>query len=145
MNWVYRWACAGQVDAYWLHPGRLTDISSSLIAKDVLLAACQAELPGIRRWVTKHVTGVCGVGKWLERWQWQNHTRWPRCDAPGEDHRHVYQCPSRSAQIVWQALMNDLHTWCEHHNTVLAMLEVMLRCLLGWQNGQALPPYFRRD
>jgi hypothetical protein len=63
MNWIYTRACEGRVDAYWLHKGRLTDVSSRLIAKDVLAAACQAESPGIRRWVTKHVTGVCGAGK----------------------------------------------------------------------------------
>ncbi len=145
MNWIYTRACEGRVKAYWLRKGRLTDASSRLVAKDVLAAACQAESPGIRRWVTKHVTGVCGVGKWLERWQWQNHSRCPRCDASGEDHRHVYQCPSRSARIAWQASMNDLRTWCEQHNTDPAMLEVMLSCLLAWGNGQALPPYFGRD
>jgi hypothetical protein len=48
MNWVYTRMCAGPVDAYWLHQGRLTNISSSLIAKDMLTAACQAELLGIR-------------------------------------------------------------------------------------------------
>jgi hypothetical protein len=142
MNWVHTQVCTGRVDAYWLHWGGLTDISSSLIAKDVLAAACQAESPGIRRWVAKHVTGVCSVGKWLERWQWQNHSRCPRCDASGKAHRHVYQCLSRSARIAWQAWMNDLRTWCEHHNTDPAILEVMLPCLLAWRNGQALPPYF---
>jgi hypothetical protein len=90
MNWIYTRACEGRVGAYWLHNGRLTDVSSHLIGKDVPAAACQAESPGIRRWVMKRVTSVCGVGELLERWQWQNHSRCPRCDTPGEDHPHVY-------------------------------------------------------
>jgi hypothetical protein len=144
-NWVYTRACEERVFEYWLYRGRLTENSIHLIDREALASACQAESPGFRRWVTKHVTGVCGVGKWLERWQWQNHSRCPRCDAAGEDHRHVYQCSARSARIEWQASMNDLRTWCEHHSTDPDMLEVIITCLMAWRNGQALPPYFGRD
>jgi hypothetical protein len=34
---------------------------------EVLAKACDEESPGFGRWVNKHVTGICGVDKWLER------------------------------------------------------------------------------
>jgi hypothetical protein len=40
--------------------------------------------------------------------------------------------------------MNDFCTWCEQQNIGPAMLEVMITCLLAWQDRQSLPPYFRR-
>jgi hypothetical protein len=70
INLVYTRACEEKVSAYWLHQGRLTANLAALIDWQVLASACQAESPGIRRWVTKHVTGICSVGKWLEHWQW---------------------------------------------------------------------------
>jgi hypothetical protein len=74
MNLVYTRVCVETVSAYWLHQGRLTANSAALIDWQVLASACQAEYLGIPRWVTKYVTGICGDGKWLERWQWQNHS-----------------------------------------------------------------------
>jgi hypothetical protein len=144
-NWTYTQACKARGSSYWLHWGCLTPELANLIDWKVLAAACQAESPCIPRWVTKHVTGICGVGKWLERWKWQNHSRCQCCDTTGENHRHVYQCPARSAQIEWQASMNDFRSWCEHHNMDPDILEVMIACLLAWRNGQSLPPYFGRD
>jgi hypothetical protein len=70
-NWIYNWACERQVASYWLNGGCLTDTLARRVERSVLAAVCKAESQGFRRWATKHVTGVCGVGKWLERWQWQ--------------------------------------------------------------------------
>jgi hypothetical protein len=66
---IYNRACEQRVPSYWLKPGCLTDASAQRVDKDVLAAGCTAESPGFRCWVTKHVPGVCGVGKWLECWQ----------------------------------------------------------------------------
>jgi hypothetical protein len=64
---IYNRACEQRVASYWLKRRRLTDASAQRVDKDVLAAACTAESPGFCRWVTKHVTGVYEVGKWLER------------------------------------------------------------------------------
>ena len=64
---------------------------ADLIDWEVLATACEKEYPSWLGWVTRDVTGVCGVGKALERWKSQNHSRYTRCDTAKEDHRHVYQ------------------------------------------------------
>ena len=107
--------------------------------------ACDEESPGRLRWVTKHVTGVCGVGKFLERWKSQNHSRCPGCDAPNEDNRHVYQCPAHSTELEWHGTTNDIRQWCDLHDTSPAITEVILKCLKAWQAGRILPPNRGRD
>jgi hypothetical protein len=73
-------------------------VAMDLVDWEVLAKACDAESPGQLQWVTKHVTGVCGVGKFLERWKSEEHSRCPGCDAENEDHQHVYLYPARSTK-----------------------------------------------
>ena len=83
---IYTMLGEQRVRDYWLRRGRLSSEAMDLVDWEVLAKACDAESPGRRRWVTKHVTGVCGVGKFLQRWKSQEHSRCPRCDAANEDH-----------------------------------------------------------
>ena len=142
---IYNDLTEQRVIAYWVQRGRLTEFGVDKIAWGVLAKACSIESSGFRRWVTKHVTGVCGVGKWLERWKWQAHSKCPRCDIDNEDHRHVYQCSALSARIEWQGAMDDLRQWCLNHETNPDVIEVMINCLHAWRQGRRLPPYRGRD
>ena len=131
---------------YWLRRERLSPATTDLIDWEVLAKACDEESPGRLRWVTKHVTGVCGVGKFLELWKSQNHSRCPRCDAENEDHRPVYTCQARSTKREWYGVLNDLRQWRHSHDTSPdSILEVILKCLKAWQAGRPLPPYRGRD
>jgi hypothetical protein len=142
---IYTLLCERRVVDYWLRRGRLAPEATDRIDWEVLAKACDEESPGRLRWVTKHVTGVCGVGKFLERWQFQPHSRCPRCDAPNEDNRHVYQCPARSTKLEWHGALDDIRQWCDSQDTSPAITEVILKCLKAWQAGRNLPPYRGRD
>jgi len=144
-EWIYTFLVEHRVVDYWRQRERLTEAGAECVEWEVLAKACDEESPGFRRWVTKHVTGVCGVGKWLERWKWQDHSKCPRCDADSEDHRHVYQCPATSAKLAWQGAMNDLRQWCQDHSTDPAITEVITKCLTAWRRRRRLPPYRGRD
>jgi hypothetical protein len=41
--------------------------------------------------------------------------------------------------------MNDLHQWCNSHDTSPDITEVIVKCLKAWQAGRRLPPYRGRD
>jgi hypothetical protein len=121
---------------YWRHRYRLTDTGAARVDREVLAKACNKESLGFRRWVTKHVTGVCGVGKWLERWKWQDHSKCPRCDAELEDHWHVYQCPANSVRMEWHGAMKNLRQWCQDHDTNPEIIEVIIKCLTAWRGNR---------
>jgi hypothetical protein len=138
---IYTLLCKQRVIDHWIRRKRLSAEVVHKIDWDVLAKACVEESPGRVRWVTKHVTGMCGVGKFLERWQHQTHSRCPRCDAENEDHRHVYQCPAPSTKLEWSGAMDDLRQWCESHDTSPDITEVILKGLTAWQTRLPPPPY----
>jgi hypothetical protein len=145
-NRIYTLLCKHRVIEYWLqHDEQLSVEATRLIDWEVLAKACGEESPGCLRWVTKHVTGVCGVGKFLKRWKSQDHSWCHRCGAEQEDHRHVYQCPARSTKQEWYGSMNDLRQWCNSHDTSPGITEVIVKSLKAWQAGRRLPPYQGRD
>ena len=41
------------------------------------------------KWLSKHVTGICGVGIMLQLWKHQEHSSCPRCGADKENAKHV--------------------------------------------------------
>ena len=43
-----------------------------------------------QRWLSKFLTGFCGVGKMLRQYRWQDHTKCPRCSMDNEDTQHVH-------------------------------------------------------
>jgi hypothetical protein len=111
---------------------------------EVLAKSCDEESPGWLWWVTKYVTGVCGVGKFLERWKSRNHSQCPRCDAANEDHCHVYQCSACNTKLEWDGEMNDLQQWCDSIDTSPTIsTEVYFKCLKAWQPDWSLPPPYR--
>jgi hypothetical protein len=54
---------------YQRHRERLTEEGAHQVKWEVLAKALEEESPNFCLQVTKHVTGVCGVGKWLEQWK----------------------------------------------------------------------------
>ncbi len=49
-----------------------------------------------RTLVTKHATGMCGVGKFMKIWGERDTDACPRCGAP-ENAAHVWICPHPQA------------------------------------------------
>ena len=55
----------------------------------------------LRLWLSKWSCGICGVGKWLERWKDQNHSKCPRCLTDNETVEHVVHCQHTDATLCW--------------------------------------------
>ena len=52
-------------------------------------------------WLPKWSCGICGVGKWLERWKEQTHSKCPRCLQDNETVEHVVHCQHEDATLTW--------------------------------------------
>ena len=72
---------------------------------------------GKQRWLTKHASGHCGVGRMLLRWQWQTHSDCPRCGQPDESTPHLLQCRAPSAVGQWNQCLATLTSWLDEHHT----------------------------
>jgi hypothetical protein len=64
---------------------------------------------GKRRWLLKHMTGFCGVGKMEFRRGNQNHDECPRCGT-SEDTVHVLICKDAGAAIAFTLSLQKLET-----------------------------------
>jgi hypothetical protein len=62
--------------------------------------ACAEVSRGRRVFLSKHVSGMCGVGKFMLRWKEWDHDKCPRCGLP-EDSKHVWKCANPQVVDLW--------------------------------------------
>ena len=93
-----------------------------------------------RHWITKHATGICGVGTVLQRWKWQDHATCPRCSET-EDAAHVWVCRAPSSIQVWEESIARLDQWMETTQAYPPMRKAICVKLLQWKTGNVQPHY----
>ena len=101
---------------YWSRRGRIQfDVCSEIDWH--YTGRMMANLPsGIQRWITKHSVGMCGVGKWRQRWGVDPDNQCPLCGEP-EDVFHVPRCPHATATKEWSARVTHLRDWMSSQQT----------------------------
>jgi hypothetical protein len=83
-------------------------------------------LPLQRRWfITKHLTGMCGVGKFLVRWKEKESSDCPRCGAY-EDAQHVWLCCHVDVRNLWKTELDKLLAWLVKLDTDPEITEVII-------------------
>ena len=82
--------------ARWSDKGFLTPEQVEWIDWEAGQKALLSMTSSRQRWVSKHTTGMCGVGKFLKLWKQQSHDKCPRCGQV-EDAKHVWTCPDAGA------------------------------------------------
>lgn len=63
---------------------------------------------GKRRWLVKHLTGFCAVGRVMKRRKEWTHDKCPLCLAPNETVTHVTACRDPRARLQWTCSMDLL-------------------------------------
>ncbi|CAJ1946859.1 unnamed protein product [Cylindrotheca closterium] len=95
------------------------------------LARAMSSLPaGVQRWITKHVVGMCGVGKFRVRWGSADSAACPCC-GEFEDHLHVPRCMAPSASAEWERRTATLDQWLDTQVTDPAIKHAILYLLQG--------------
>jgi hypothetical protein len=104
---------------------------------------CEAALRrlplGRRRWVSKHTSGFCGVGKKLVQWREQPTPACPRCGLI-EDARHIWQCQEPAVYFVWALLVSALSDWMISVNTANDVAFWIIRRLTEWRSAEPRSP-----
>jgi hypothetical protein len=86
------WCQEPRIHAKWIEKERLPANELPHVDYITTAQALQSVEPTVRRWVTKHTSGFCGVNMWMHRWKWRDSAKCPRCDEPIEDANHVWLC-----------------------------------------------------
>jgi len=90
---------------------------------------------GRKKWIFKHASGHCGVGRMLQIRGQQEHSKCPRCDQDQETTEHVSKCPSAEAQAQWNTSINKLRDWMATAHTSPNLTTAILARLREWRDG----------
>ena len=119
--------------------------------------ACQSsllKLPfGKRRWLIKHATGFCGVGKMEKRRGNRDHDDCPRCGKP-EDAPHVVRCQGTGTDDIFEAAVSKLELTMGDRFTAPEIITIIGKRVRQWRklsksdiidNATTFPRYYRND
>ena len=136
-----------QLEEDWMDQRNLSPEAIQLVDWQVVQRSMKSLPAGIQRWCTKHVTGMCGVGKFRERWGLDDKNRCPLCSL-AEDHHHVPRCGDTRVIKEWNTRVDELRLWMEHTSTAPYLQRSLLSLLARvreplsplWHEWQFLPP-----
>jgi hypothetical protein len=133
---LYAYTFSARTSAYWHRKHSLPPELITSIHWDACATAMLAKLPfGKRRWLLKHATGFCGVGKMELRRGNQDHDECPRCNQ-SEDAQHVLTCRGTGAELAFTTSLQKLDTHMRKILTAPEIRQIILKRLLHWRRYQ---------
>jgi hypothetical protein len=150
---LYDYCFSKRTKAYWSKKHNLTTELITNINWD----ACQQalhKLPfGKRRWLLKHATGFCGVGKMEQRRGNQDHAECPSC-GQFEDAIHVARCKGTGTDVVFELAVQKLEITMGEKFTAPDIAAIIGKRIRQWRkhsNEQTIdqetpiPRYYKTD
>ena len=122
---------------YWEKKKKLGPETSAIVDWEALCKSAKSYKRG--KWLSKYVTGICGVGVMLQLWKHQAHNSCPRCGVEKEDVEHVVTCKNPDATITWNESVANLETWMHDNDAEPNMAQIICSSLRSWRTGERLP------
>ena len=92
------------------------------------------------KWLSKWMTGVCGVGKMMKIYGYQTHSKCPKCQQDNETTDHVLQCQSYGTHCLWQKSMRELRKWIADNDGPEELGDIITQNLNAWRQNSPFPP-----
>ena len=96
--------------------------------------------PSNNKWLSKWMTGFCGVGKMMKIYGFQTHSKCPKCQQDNETTDHVLQCQSYGTHCLWQKSMRELSTWIADNDGPTELGDIITHNLNAWRQNSPFPP-----
>jgi hypothetical protein len=133
-NTIYEIVHVKSVRDYWISKGRITSDTFDDMAWESIKQAMQ-QVPRPRRtFVSKHIVGMCGVGKFMHRWKERDNPNCPRCGS-FEDAEHVWLCNGCNSSEVWESSLKTLDEWMVSVQTDPDIKSIILTHLQSWRSN----------
>jgi hypothetical protein len=90
-----------------------------------------------QRWLTKHSSNICGVGKMMKAMRLADSAKCPRCRAEEETAEHVWICLCEEAQEVWTKGLSAIRGVVEPSGSEKSIqaVDAMAQGLTAWREG----------
>ena len=140
---LYAFTFEARTRAYWHRKHSLTPELITSINWEAC-AAAMGRLPfGKKRWLLKHATGWCGVGRRELLRGNQDHADCPRCGQT-ESSRHVVECEGTGADMTFALAVKKLETAMTVIETAPYITKAIIRRIQQWRKfGDRKLPRFR--
>ena len=78
---------------------------------------------------------MMGVGKWMKRWNIQQHDKCPRCLTSNETNWHTLTCCHPQALQIWNDGLQSIRKWMLLNHAYPGLTEALLTNLSHWHNN----------
>jgi hypothetical protein len=124
-----------EAKTYWKQKDNLSDAAINTVNWDLIGIAMKKTSRPRRIFLSKHASGMCGVGKFMKRWQLRQDDSCPRCGM-AEDSAHVWKCHGEGVEDVWDKSMTNLENWLTKYQTDPDIKHAILSHLKTWRHDQ---------
>jgi hypothetical protein len=140
---LYEHTFSSRTKAYWYKKHSLTPELITSINWDACGDAMGRLRFGKKRWLLKHATGFCGVGRREFLRGTQDHDECPRC-GESESSRHVVECRGTGADLTFTLAVQKLESHLLKLDTAPPIAHAILLRVRQWRKYGIRPmPTFR--
>jgi hypothetical protein len=139
---LYTYAYAARTEKYWHRKHSLTPELISAINWEACAGALSRLPFGKKRWLLKHATGWCGVGRREKlRGNW-DHDECPRC-GDSETTQHVVECKGTGADLTFDLAVKNFENQMIILETAPHITKAITKRIQQWRKfgDRALPPF----
>ncbi|HEY9817543.1 MAG TPA: hypothetical protein V6D20_17320, partial [Candidatus Obscuribacterales bacterium] len=118
----------------WAEKHGITPAVWALLDQQALKRAMKRIPLGKQRWLLKHATGHCAVGRMELLREHQDHSNCPRCGASNKTTTHVLTCTDARAITQWVVQLQRLHHWLNTHFSHPDITKAIITILRHWHD-----------
>jgi hypothetical protein len=130
---LYDFVHAKEAKQYWLAKDHISEQAIQSTNWDAIGQAMIETSRNRRAFISKHVVGMCGVGKFMVRWKQRDTAACPRC-GEFEDALHIWMCKAESTFPFWDTALQDLEAWMTTADTDPDIQSAILHYLRTWRD-----------
>ena len=101
-----------------------------LIYWDCMPSVLQRFPREFRTWLSKHVSGCCGVNRFLSKWDKKVKNICPSCKRPNETVLHITKCTDPGRSKLFDENVDELRVWLSRHDTPPELTHLLISYLL---------------
>ncbi len=124
---------------HWKKKHKFSPYAERTLDWEVIHRSHKNTSPIFHQWLSKWITGFCGVGVMMQMWKFQNHSRCPRCNTEKEDTSHVLRCPQPDAVQLWHDELRKLDDWMTENKAHPDLQQSIINNLQAWHDGTPFP------
>jgi hypothetical protein len=132
---IYSFIHAKDGSQYWAAKPGCSPETVELVDWPAIGHTMQSLKRGRRVFMTKHMAGMCGVGKFMLQWKQWDKDHGPMCGKP-EDAPHVWTCKNPGARDIWSKAIASIEISLRKLNTDPTIRHIIILYLTGWQTGE---------